>query len=84
MLVLEFSSICSQYCTINTVIISRAPGIHSDSDIAWVPIHYMRNTFSGILSSVGVIFYVKGPFTILWVAMEMNEVHSGVQMNGAA
>lgn len=61
MLVAGFSSICSHYCTINTTIIRRAPGIHSDSDIAWFPIHYMRVYFLGVLSSVCAVSHEKSP-----------------------
>ena len=61
MLVAGFSSICSHYCTINTTIIRRAPGIHSDSDIAWFPIHYMRVYFRGVLSSVCAVSHEKSP-----------------------
>lgn len=50
MLVLEFCSVCTHYCTINTTIISRAPGIHSDSDIARLAIHYKRTHFLVVLS----------------------------------
>lgn len=47
--VMEFSSVHSHSCTVNTTIMTRASGIHSDGDIAWFPIHYKITRFLGVL-----------------------------------
>lgn len=59
-LALRFSSICTHYCTINTTIMSKAPGTHSHSNRALFPIHYKVKHFPGVLSSLCAVFCVKG------------------------
>lgn len=63
--VMEFSSIQSHSCTVNTSIMTRALGIHSDSDIAWFPIHYKITHFLGVLSLVCALSHVNGHFHTL-------------------
>lgn len=79
MLAPGLSSICTLYCTINTTIMSKAAGIHSDSNIALFPFHYKTKHFLVVPSSVCATFCVKGAYgacSMLSVAMAVNVKHS--------